>query len=650
MKRNQLSWARRRLGTPPIRNAVSLSLEPLEERRVLSTTSPWVPLVDLDQSATQQGDSSPPVADPAVLVAAGNDNTDAASLLAAGGPGDPSLPGFANVSSSGNYGTVVYLGAGWAITASHVALTSSINFGGTSYTVDMSSVHQLHNADNSLTDLKMFRVEGEPQVPELLSSYIATTAPSGHVFMIGNGLTRNQQLFWSVNKTQSPWVWTEISEPAHPNSNNYAGVSITGAHAVRWGENNVDLTGLSVTAGSLTITGFTTQFDYLPFTGQVGLPNEAQGSNGDSGGAVFSFVNGKWVLSGLMIAISGPLSGQPSNTALYGNFTLMIDLSAYRNEILSTIGVADQQVFYNNSNFDGNNSSINASDDLAIATDKTAYLPDSGSATLASVTNYVRGINGIMVDLASTHGTITASDFAFKVGTSNSPGTWATAPAPASISVRSGAGVGGSDRIEITWPDGAISNTWLEVTLKGNDAIGGSDTNTGLSASDVFYFGNRIGDAGFDPAGLAVTNASDEIAVRLNPGFDEPITSPYDFNRDQLVNANDQIIARLSTGFLALIDVSTSAAAPVAVPTSELNAVGFGIGSQRPRIRIDNESTAIQLDPDWQLVARQSSDVRSRDLVLAQMLEDASIGQPLSEIVESLDLAWLSEMTQWLLD
>ena len=122
-----------------------------------------------------------PIAEPAVLVANGNPNTDAASLLAAGGPGNPALPGFANVARSGEYGSVIYLGAGWALTANHVSLTSTINFGGTWYTVDTSSVRQLKNANNTSTDLKMFRVQGDPPLPNILNSYIASAGQRSRV-------------------------------------------------------------------------------------------------------------------------------------------------------------------------------------------------------------------------------------------------------------------------------------------------------------------------------------------------------------------------------------------------------------------------------------------------------------------------------------
>lgn len=65
---------------------------------------------------------------------------------------------------------------------------------------------------------------------------------------------------------------------------------------------------------------------------------------------------------------------------------------------------------------------------------------------------------------------------------------------PTGFTVRVGAGVGGSDRVEISWADGAITNTWPEVTVEGNDAVGGFNANTGLASTDIFFFGNIVGD------------------------------------------------------------------------------------------------------------------------------------------------------------
>ncbi len=538
------------------------SLEQLEARWLMAADDPTGTVVEVQTD---------PIAEPAILMPSGNPNTTAASLLAAGGPGDPALPGFNNVARSGENGTVVYLGAGWALTANHVSLTSTITWAGQAYTVDTSSVTRLTNPDGSNTDLKMFKVNGDPPLPELFTSFIASAPASGRVIMVGNGYSSSGEHFWSINRNTTPWTWTEIAEPANPNYNNYAGVTVTGPRMIRWGENTVHDTGLYIPIGTVSVAGFTTRFDRQPYTNQPALANEAQASSGDSGGAVFALEEGNWVLSGIMLATSGSASGQPSSTSLYGSITFIADLSVYRTQILAIAGVVNRQLVYNNSSFDGNTPEVGTSEDAAIAAEKTAYLPGTGLSTFDNISSYSRGINSVVVDVASVHGTLTAADFGFKIGTDNSPESWIDAPTPTLISVRAEAGQGGSDRVHIIWPDGAIYGVWLEVTVKGNDALGGFNTNTGLAKTDVFYFGHRPGDAGGNSEAAAVTSAYDELGARLNPGVNEPVTTVYDFDKNRVVSASDQLFARFNVGILLMIDLpatigATSLAAEVESP------------------------------------------------------------------------------------
>ena len=64
----------------------------------------------------------------------------------------------------------------------------------------------------------------------------------------------------------------------------------------------------------------------------------------------------------------------------------------------STATVVGRSVFYNNSSFDGADRTATAADDAAIAADKRALLPGQ-AASFADVTSYVKGINGVMVDV-----------------------------------------------------------------------------------------------------------------------------------------------------------------------------------------------------------------------------------------------------------
>ena len=194
--------------------------------------------------------------------------------------------------------------------------------------------------------------------------------------------------------------------------------------------------------------------------------------------------------------------------------------------------VTGRYVFYNNSAWDGNDPAANASDDAAIATNKFALLP-TGTADFTNYTSYSKGINGIMIDATGTGGAASASDFTFKVGNDSTTSGWSAGPAPASVAIRPGAGDSGSDRITITFADGAIVGKWLEVTY--------------IAASDVFYFGNAPGETGNSVTDAEVT-PTDEVYVRNNPATlavsSASISHAGDFNRDKKVGPTDQIIGR----------------------------------------------------------------------------------------------------------
>lgn len=241
--------------------------------------------------------------------------------------------------------------------------------------------------------------------------------------------------------------------------------------------------------------------------------------------------------------------------------------------IQPTATVVGRHVFYNNSGYDGNDAGINSADDTAIATDKSAYLPGNGTATSDSVTSYSRGINGVMVDIADLPGSISLNDFQFKMSdtqfnVNNIPSTWTAAPTPTAFSVRPGAGLGGTDRVEIVWADGAMQDRWLEVTVEGNDAAGGFNSMTGLLDSDIFYFGNKIGDT-FSGGLLGVFNvdSTDEVETRDNQGINIDITNLWDFNRDFSIDATDQIITRSNQGIMWAIDIGSPPAPPPAAPS-----------------------------------------------------------------------------------
>ena len=217
--------------------------------------------------------------------------------------------------------------------------------------------------------------------------------------------------------------------------------------------------------------------------------------------------------------------------------------------------VVGRHVFYNNSSFD-------TGGDAAIATDKTALLPGE-TAGFANVTSFASGINGVMIDISNLADPmlVDKNDFLFATGHDADPASWQPVAAP-EISVHDGAGAYGSDRIVLTWPDGLLQNTWLQVTVRGDAA------EIGLADDDIFYFGSAVGETGNSNTDTLV-NAADVIGVRdhprglLNPA---PITDPFDFNRDRQVDAVDLIVARNNaTGPISALRLFTTppAAAPL---------------------------------------------------------------------------------------
>lgn len=265
--------------------------------------------------------------------------------------------------------------------------------------------------------------------------------------------------------------------------------------------------------------------------------------------------NGTWTLANNALA---PLTAGVYNVAVQaadpGGAS---GADATTNELTIYSSVVGRKVFYNNSAFDS--AASGKTDNDAIASDKQPLLP-GGAAAFVNYTNYDLGLNGVMVDLdgVANPGSLTVNDFLFRVGNSNATDSWTAAPVPA-LSI--GSGPNGSTRVKLIWSDNAIRNQWLQVVVKANAA-------TGLVAPDVFYFGNAVGDTGIgNSPGFATVGPADELAARSNPRTmldPAPIDFAYDFNRDQLVGPQDQMIVHNNgaTNLTALRLISPVAATP----------------------------------------------------------------------------------------
>ena len=234
---------------------------------------------------------------------------------------------------------------------------------------------------------------------------------------------------------------------------------------------------------------------------------------------------------------------------------------------LPTPGAADvkatvltRTLFYNNSVYDGGSGAANPSDDSSLAFDKAPLL-NGATATLDNYSNYVHGINGIMIDVIGLRSTPNIGDFEFLIGNNDITSTWIDAPDPVSISIRPGDGMGVADRITLIWADGAITNTWLQVKM----------SNGGLANDNVFYFGNVIGESGNDLAS-AIVDLADVGTTRINQsGFSlVPIDHPQDYNRDRRVDLVDVGIARVNQSGFSRVNLIT--------PDGSSSSSNFGSG------------------------------------------------------------------------
>jgi hypothetical protein len=268
-------------------------------------------------------------------------------------------------------------------------------------------------------------------------------------------------------------------------------------------------------------------------------------------------------------ALSNVVPSQPDFLAAAGH-TLFFratdpaaNVGAELYKITDSTSVARQFIFYNHSAFDGGDPAANASDDAAIAPDKSA-LRAGQQVSPANYTSYSRGINGVMIDMAGLTGgtTLTKDDFALRVGSARDATEWTAAPAPAEVLFRQGAGLLGWDRVTLTWPDGSILNEWLELTVRATAA-------TGLAAPSVFYFGNLVGDVG-DVADAPAVTTFDAMETRRHTRTRALASNKFDHNRDGVINVLDFVLSARNIGRRLVMPPAAPVGAPLAFAATNM--------------------------------------------------------------------------------
>ncbi|MFW6146594.1 MAG: CAP domain-containing protein [Planctomycetota bacterium] len=285
-------------------------------------------------------------------------------------------------------------------------------------------------------------------------------------------------------------------------------------------------------------------------------------------------------LGGATVAVTGGGGTVYATTMAAGGYQIPVDAGEYTVEFsypgyapvsgdaVTTVGhttkadgimtdaaaaVLARHVFYNNSALDGSTPGPAPQDDNAIAADKQALMPGE-PAGAANRTAYGKGLNGIMVDIDGLADPVglslaTIGDYVgFQVATGDDPSTWAPAPAPTAVDVRTGDGADGSDRVTIIFDDGAIADAWLEVTVRATAA-------TGLAGDDVFYVATLPGDA--DASGAV--DLDDFVILKQSFGGSGGGIPSGDFDLSDTVDLDDFVILKQRFGN-ALNDPTTAVA------------------------------------------------------------------------------------------
>jgi len=239
------------------------------------------------------------------------------ALVYSGGVGHTTAPeadpGWDSVGKM-SIGSGTYLGHGWVLAPYHVyshnAATGSYIDLDQRYNGILGTARRIEYSDTMDTDLVMFRIEGNPDLPEIR---ISSSAPLGQeVTIIAAG---RSQVGGLVDF-----------------GGGYIGFETDWRRAKRWGRN---VTGSFVTSTSSSYgrtRSLTANFD-SPGLGD----DECQLVANDSGGSAFVEVSpGDWTLAGMALSVGTPGGYHGPNVvynAVYGNHACYADLSSYKSQI-----------------------------------------------------------------------------------------------------------------------------------------------------------------------------------------------------------------------------------------------------------------------------------------------------------------------------
>ena len=195
--------------------------------------------------------------------------------------------------------------------------------------------------------------------------------------------------------------------------------------------------------------------------------------------------------------------------------------------------VVTRSLFYNRS-------LLKSSLGMAASIDSNKTLLQSTSSaqttSFSNVSNYSRGINGVVLNLAGLASTsLTAADFILRTSPAGAagnvvPANWPTAPAPSAISVTPGTSTAPA-QIALEWADNTIQDTWLQIIVRAN-------ATTGLTSPAVYYLGSVPGDINGTSPYIVTTADRTAVQQGISSAF-VGINEIRDLNKDRHISAPD---------------------------------------------------------------------------------------------------------------
>lgn len=269
--------------------------------------------------------------------------------------------------------------------------------------------------------------------------------------------------------------------------------------------------------------------------------------------------NGVLIASGISLADGRNEFIYVPSAASTGTYRIRVSASGSTNGeyfvgVLNALptSINNRQVFYNNASgfgTSGPNNAPNVNPLNAIDTTKSVLLPGE-TATASHYTNYDRGINGLVIDIVNLTSKEVASldlsnlqfDIWNNFTSDNATPNFVPLNVSATLSTFDSGGKDGSARIKLTFPDQAIQNAWLRVTVLATPA-------TGLAANSVFYIGNARYDVTGPSGNVVAINVFDVSRTRAAiPLSDGSPSNAFDVDRNGTVNVFDVNRVRAAIG------------------------------------------------------------------------------------------------------